>query len=332
MFEQSFLKEIGAIVHGDGHVGFADFDPAADPCPDSFITPVPGFSLLRISGKDAADFLHNQLTSDIKQLSDGTGGPSAWCNPKGRVITTFVVYRLGDAFYLLLPAILQERVTKRLQMFVLRADVAIMDFNAGCSLLGVRGRAGAIPEAELEFSIHELNQRLHLFLPDKHGESRCLIVDQTEMLQDVWRELAQALPAVDSRCWDRLDMEAGLAWPNETTSEQFLPQELNLDGTGGVSFDKGCYPGQEVIARVHYRGQVKRRLYLARCEANSTPPPGATLRDKDGKNAGMLISAVPDAGKGHLCLAVVDTASLKAGGINIEASQTLDIDIKILDI
>jgi len=332
MFEQSFLKEIGATVHDDGHVSFAGFDPAADTCPDSFITLVPGFSLLRISGKDATEFLHNQLTSAISQMSDGAGGSTAWCNPKGRVITTSVIYHLGDAFFLLLPAVLQERVAKRLQMFVLRADVTITDFTAGRSLLGVRGRAGAIPEVEQEFSIHELNQRLHLFLPDKHGESRCLIVDQTTALQALWPELAQVTPPVDSRCWDRLDMEAGLPWLNEATSEQLMPQELNLDETGGLSFDKGCYPGQEIIARVRYRGQVKRRLYLARCEADTTPQYGATLRDTGGKNAGILINAVPDAGKGYLVQAVIDTASLNAGGIRIEESQTLDIEVKILDI
>ena len=199
MFEQSFLKEIGAAVHDDGHVGFAGFDPANHTCPGSFITPVPGFSLLRISGKDAAEFLHNQLTSDVGQLSDGAGGPSAWCNPKGRVITTFVIYRLGDAYFLLLPTVLLERVTKRLQLFVLRSDVTITDFTAGRSMLGVRGRAGAIPEVEHEFSIHELNECLHLFLPDRHGESRCLIVDQTDSLQTLWPELAPSMPPVDSR-------------------------------------------------------------------------------------------------------------------------------------
>jgi folate-binding protein YgfZ len=326
MFEQRFLKEIGAIVRDDGHVAFADFDPAADPCPGSFITPVPGFSLLQLSGGDAAEFLHNQLTSDIRRLSDGAGGPTAWCNPKGRVITTFVIYRLDDVFFLLLPAVLQERVTKRLQMFVLRSDVRITDFTAGRSLLGVRGRAGAIPDVEHEFSIHELNERLHLFLPDRLGESRCLIVDQTAALQALWPELASSIPPVDSRCWNRLDMESGLPWLAGTTSEQFLPQELNLDEIGVVSFDKGCYPGQEVIARVRYRGQVKRRLYLAHCEANGAPQPGANLRDTDGKNAGMIISAVPDAGKGYIIQAVVDTSSLEAGGISIENGPLLHIE------
>lgn len=325
MFEQRFLNKIGATVHADGHVGFADFDPGNHPCPDTFITPVPGFSLLKVSGGDATEFLYNQLTSDIKQSSDGAGGPSAWCNPKGRVITTFVIYRLGDTFYLLLPDILRERVAKRLQMFVLRADVQITDFMVERSMLGVRGRAGAIPDIEHEFSIHELNQRLHLFLPDRHGESRCLIVDQTAALQTLWTELARSMPPVDSRCWNRLDLEAGLPWLGDATTEQFLPQELNLDQTGGMSFDKGCYPGQEVIARVRYRGQVKRHLYQGHCKSDTIPEPGANLRDKENKNAGMLIGAVPTADKGYQCLAVIDTASLDAGVISIDENQTLDI-------
>ena len=323
MFEQSFLQSIGAIQHADGRVTFAN-TTAAD-CPDAFITLPAGLALLQVAGADAADFLHGQLSADIKALAANAGTPAAWCTPKGRVITTLVVYRHDAAFYLLLPAQLRERVQKRLQMFVLRANVQITDSMPGRTLLGVRGRGGAIPEVETDFSLHELNGRLHLFLPDRHGESRCLIVDETETLQGVWQDLSQAMPAVDSRCWERLDMDTGLAWLCEATSEEFLPQELNLDRNGGVSFDKGCYPGQEIIARIRYRGQVKRRLFLIHAMSHDTPQPGTAIRDNRGGNQGMIVRAAPGKDKSHIILGVLDCAFADTEADSIESFRILQI-------
>ncbi len=324
MFEQRFLDQQNAILDADGNIGFPGFDVTSDPCPDTFISIVPGFGLLRVSGTDAGEFLHAQLTCDVNRMADGTGSTAAWCNPKGRVITTFVIYRLADEFFLLLPAVLQETVVKRLRMFVLRAEVEITDVTADRSVLGVRGRTEPLPLSEHPFSIHNLNDRLHLFLPDHGGESRCLIVDDTEKLESVWQGLAGAMQPVDSRCWQRLDMEAGIPWLNESTTEQFLPQELNLEDTGGLSFNKGCYPGQEVVARVHYRGQVKRRLYHATAEADAAITAGTKVKDSDGKSVGLIVTSAPcDAGL--LALAVIDTGSAGSGALALEHGGNLHI-------
>lgn len=324
MFEQEFMKSHGLTMHED-HVGVHGSDAAAGALPETFITLVPGLSLLHIKGKDAGEFLHNQFTCDVNTLADGSGCPGAWCTPKGRAITTFLLYRSGAAFYLLLPAVLKERVVKRLRLYVLRADVTIEDLDAGRSILGARGRSGDIPENHREYSVHRLNDRLHLFLPDISA-SRCLIIDATPALQAVWEELSETMPPADSRCWARLDMESGIAWLNDATTEQFLPQELNLEDIGGLSFSKGCYPGQEIVARVHYRGQVKRRMLLARCETDSPPQPGTALRDDDGKNAGMLAGAVPTAAHDWLVQCVIDIAATDAGKINIENGPSLHIE------
>lgn len=328
MFEQRFLETIGATIHEDGHVAFAGFDPAADPCPASFITLLPGLSLLQISGGDAAEFLHNQFTCEVRALEDGGGCPGAWCSPKGRVITTFVLYRLGGEFFLLMPTVLLERVVKRLRMFVLRAEVKITDFTAERTVMGMRGGTHSLQENGGAYRINRLNERLQLFLPDAGG-SRCLIIDDSVVLQAVWLELAKSMTPVDSRCWDRLDMEAGIPWLNDAATEEFLPQELNLDQIGALSFDKGCYPGQEIIARVRYRGQVKRRLYSGRADNGAAASAGVRLRDHADKTTGMVIAAAPDTKDGIRVLAVIDTAGADAGKIQLADGSVLHIDLEI---
>lgn len=325
MFEPEFLQQQGAVTEAEGHIGFPGFDPARDACPDTFITLPVGLTLLHVSGSDAVSFLHNQLTCDVEGLADGSGSTGAWCNPKGRVITTFLIYRLGNEFYLLLPEALRERVVKRLRLFVLRADVQIAEYTEARSIMAARGKADPIPESELPFSIHSLNERLHLFLPDRSGESRCLIVDATPALQTVWSELARNMQPVDSRCWEQLDLAAALVWIDDSTTEQFLPQELSLEASGGLVFNKGCYPGQEVVARVHYRGQVKRRLYQAHIAADTVTAAGDKLKDADGRTVGTVVavSALP-AGERPL-LAVVDNAAAQGGVLHLEGGAAVSL-------
>jgi len=324
MFEQEFMKAHGLAVQDD-HVSVRGFKPTADTCPDTFIALITGFSLLHVTGGDAAGFLHNQFTCDVNALADGGGCPGAWCTPKGRVITTFLLYRDGGEFYLLLPAVLKERFVKRLRMYVLRADVNIVDMSEGYSIMGARGRSGAIPESDSEYSVHQLNNRLHLFLPDVSA-SRCLIIDETPALQSVWEELSQSMSPADSRCWDCLDMERGIAWLSDATSEQFLPQELNLEDIGGLSFTKGCYPGQEIVARVHYRGQAKRRMYGGHAETGTAACPGMKLVDDSGKTAGSIIRSVPASGNSVRILAVISIAATKSDAVQLEDGSSLQID------
>ncbi|MEX2523621.1 MAG: hypothetical protein WD750_01570 [Gammaproteobacteria bacterium] len=320
MFDQSFLKQQNAVIDDDGNIGFPGVDIGADACPETFITIVPGFCLLHVAGSDAVSFLHAQLTCDVENMADGAGSSAAWCNPKGRVIATFLLFRLDNEFFLLLPSVLKESVVKRLNMFVLRADVRITDFTEGRSLLGVRDQS----ENSNAFSITKLNERLHLFLPDT-GSERCLIIDENERLQKVWTELTETFRPVDSRCWALLDIKAGIPWLNHDTTEQFLPQELSLEESGGLSFSKGCYPGQEVVARVHYRGQVKRRLFHASADGNTGITPGLKIRDEAGKSTGTVVSATAMTNAGAVLLIVIETASAQAETLFLENGTSLKI-------
>ena len=207
---------------------------------------------IKVEGADAADFLHGQFTADLTGLAAGEVGVSAWCDPKGRVITTFMLARLHDAFWLLLPEDMQEAFIKRLNMFVLRARVGIA--AVGPEQVPSELRGSGLDEGDPETAL-----------------------------------LRQGIPLL-----------------HPATSGLFLPQELNLDKLNAVSFSKGCYPGQEIIARLRYRGAVKRRLCHALTDNPARLQPGAALQSEgEARNIGAVINSVITA-RGQELLAVLD--------------------------
>ncbi len=220
---------------------------------------------LRIDGADAAGFLHGQFTTDVTGLTPGNSGLSAWCDPKGRVIATFILARLEQAFWLLLPQALKETFAKRLKMYVLRADVNIVDASA-----------------------------------------------------ETLPELPVYIPAMNGGDWETTFIRQGIPWIFPATSGRFLPQELNLDHLDALSYTKGCYPGQEIIARLRYRGQVKRSLFHATTD-NSTPlAPGAALKlSGEEKNIGAVVnSAATD--KGQELLVVLERGRIETAQVLAE--------------
>lgn len=219
---------------------------------------------LRINGTDAAGFLHGQFTTDVTGLASGHSGLSAWCDPKGRVIVTFILARLEETFWLLLPQSLKDTILKRLKMYVLRADVKIAD-------------AGA--EAET--------------LP----------------------ELPAYVSATDGCDRETASIRQGIPWIYPATSGRFLPQELNLDHLDALSYTKGCYPGQEIIARLRYRGQVKRRLCHAATDNSTLLAPGAGLAlSGEEKNIGTVINSVIT-DKGQELLVILERDHIESGKV-----------------
>ena len=223
-----------------------------------FLTPI------KIEGADAAGFLHGQFTTDITGLASGRAGLSAWCDPKGRVIATFILARLDEAFWLLLPEILKDTFLKRLKMYVLRANVNIVDANT---------ETGNIPE------------------------------------------LPAYISAIDGCDWQTTFIRQGIPWLSPTTSGRFLPQELNLDHLDALSYTKGCYPGQEIIARLRYRGEVKRRLCHATTDNNTLLQPGSALAPEgEERNIGTVVNSAIT-GKGQELLIVLERPFIGAGRV-----------------
>ena len=269
-------------------------------------------ALIAVRGADAEAFLQGQLTSDVRAVTEDRAGPSAWCSPKGRVLSSFLVFRHDGAILLQLPASQLDATLKRMRMFVLRADAILEDVSDAWMRMGVVG-AQAVSCAE---------DRLG-GLPDEPGDvartrgitvirlaghrPRFELVAERETLMPLWESCRRVAGPGDARAWSRLDIEAGVASIEPSTSDAFVPQMINLDRIGGVSFTKGCYVGQEIVARTQHLGRIKRRMYRGHVSGARTLEPGDTLQaSASGATVkAEIVNAAPSPGGGFEVLAVM---------------------------
>jgi folate-binding protein YgfZ len=195
---------------------------------------------------------------------------------------------------MILPAELLAPVKKRLQMYVLRSDVSLTDSSDQYCLIGLSHPA---PQAGSLFST---SQQGIISVNFSAAQSRYLVIAETDKAIALWSEQVdhQGFWPESSDYWRYLDILAGIPWLTTATSEEFIPQMLNLDQLGGISFDKGCYTGQEIVARTHYLGKAKRALFLAECDTPSTPPPNSIIID-DSADAELAIGKVLQAERCH---------------------------------
>lgn len=265
--------------------------------------------VFQVSGNDAKDFLHGQLSSDLEALAEGQFQLSSWCNIKGRVIAILLLYRSHDCYYLLLEKELSERVIKRLQMFVLRADVTISPANDQLVRLGIKGKEVHESFQALQQAAGSTGTFFTLQLAD--ADPRSLVLCTVDHAISLWQQLAELATPVASRFWLEHDISSGIPWPGEAGSEEFLPQSINLDLLAGLSFNKGCYPGQEIISRMHFRGKLKQRMQLLSVDSDSLPASGTHIYTKESeKHCGTVVRACPVDKNSYLLLAILDIEKL----------------------
>ena len=244
------------------------------------ITQLTNRSLLNLSGGDAQSFLQGQFSNNIDALEGGAVQLNAYCQHQGKIIALLWVIKRDDDFYLSFPSDLAELVTKRLTMFKMMSDVTITDVTNEIIQLGVLegDRQGLSP--------FKLNDQQSVALVDKHE-----------------------FDLSDESNWEKACIENGMAEVYLNTSEQFVPQLLNLDiNEVGVSFTKGCYPGQEVVARLHYLGKSKRRMRVFTCDADVNIGDELVVAgSKSAKASGIVVRCVKLDSK-SLCLATVEVA------------------------
>jgi hypothetical protein len=242
------------------------------------------------SGVDAASFLQGQLTNDVAGLGSGSARLAGYCSAKGRLLATFVVWRSAEGDLLLAcSADLLAPTLKRLSMFVLRAKCRLTDASAELPLWGVVGVA-----AEGLLTDHALGQA---WRAAPFGEGRQLVrLPDARIEGCAFPRLLLAgagaepqAPLLDEAAWRWLEVHSGTARITAATTEQFVPQMVNLDLVGGVSFQKGCYPGQEVVARSQYRGTLKRRGYVVEADAALQPAQEVFDEADPTQPAGMVV-------------------------------------------
>jgi folate-binding protein YgfZ len=255
-----------------------------------FFASLADHGLIRASGEDAAPFLHNLLTNDVTHLPADGARHAALCTAKGRMIASFLVWREGPDYLLLLSADILPAILKKLSMYVLRSKVRLADITAERALLGTVGWPGG-PHAAMTTAPCEGGTAIRL------DANRCVLAVPMEKAATIQAGLGAA-GQLDG--WHLAEIEAGMPRIVAATQEAFTPQMVNyeLAAVGGVSFHKGCYPGQEIVARTQYLGKVKRRMYRVKIE--SAFPPGTDV-------------FTPEAGDQH-CGAVVLTAASPEGG------------------
>jgi folate-binding protein YgfZ len=272
---------------------------------------------LEVSGSDAASFLQGQFTSDVAALAPGALQLSAWCSPKGRVLATFTLRCLAaDRYELLLPRLLLAPIARRLAMFVLRSKVALRDASDATLRIGLGGPAAAQCLAAAGATVPALHRSVAIdggaiaALPG----ARFVAFVEPSMAPSLWDRL-HAARAAGFPCWRWLTIRAGVAEILPPTQDQFIPQMLNLDALGGVSFQKGCYSGQEIVARTQYLGRLKERLALAHSAA--VPSPGGRLfAPAFGDQAcGTVINASPAPGGGADLLFVAQIAAIEGADL-----------------
>lgn len=254
-------------------------------------TRLPFFSLIRVSGDDRAAFLHSQLSNDINNLQAGSACYATYNTPKGRVIANMLVLNRGSDLLLAVAADLAETVTKRLRMFVLRAKAVfdpLPDFAVAGELPGQAAPLAAEAPA-LSFAAEEQNGVWTITLPH---QGRLKIGAAADL---------PAYGAAAENAWNLHEIESGYPWISAATSESSVAQMLNQHTIGGVHFKKGCYPGQEIIARAQYRGQVKRGLAVL--TGSSLEAAGVAVHD-GGEEAGIIINSALTA-SGSISLAVI---------------------------
>lgn len=258
-------------------------------------------AVLTISGTDAAQFLQGQITCNVNDVTATHSSLGAMCNPKGRAITTFLLAKSGEDFLLILPSELLETVKKRLSMYILRSKVTLTDSSDSLCLLGFTE-----PSTDAFLATYQQDGSVRINM----GNRYLVIADENSA-----SELLAQREASDAAQWRTLDILAGIPWLTTATSEQFIPQMLNLDKLGGISLTKGCYTGQEIVARTHYLGKAKRALFVAECPS-ATPEANASIIDANGQIVGNVLLAHADKLLIVLQLAETDTTQLQLKDYN----------------
>lgn len=287
------------------------------------------YGVIEARGEDARKFLAGLFTGDVRPVSPEQGLFTAWCDAKGRAQASFWLLMRDDAFYLLLPREIVAPVLAGLKRYLLRVKATLADTSDSLSRLGLSGpglssRLALLLGAPPPLAVGEAKNFGGYSLLAVAGKPhpRWLVLGEPGALAGLWQGLKSTVSPVGREAWSLLDILAGIPLLVTETAGEFIPQMLNMEALGGLCFTKGCYPGQEVIARLHYRGQLKRQLYKAFLESERIPPPGARLhREGAAESVGTVVSAARHPEGPVALLSVIKIEETGQGAIRLDDSQ-----------
>jgi len=325
LIAQGAVYEHGAIQHfGDAQQALQATATTNTLCDLSHL------GLLALSGEDATAFLQGQVTNDVKALNGSNAHYSGYCTPKGRLLALFFAFSYNNTLYLQFNQTLLAPIMKRLKMYVMRSKVDIQDVSNQIVRLGINGpKAASIVEKVLSTTptvndtmtpISQGQQSIGTMvkLPSIAEHQRFELFIDAAHAQTTWDALKANCQLVGKPCWDWLDIQTGLPDIVEATQEQFVPQMLNLDCLHGINFKKGCYTGQEIVARTHYLGAIKRRTYLASITADHAPSAGDKVMDDNGSEVGQIVKVAPNLAGGFDALIEIRIEAQATGNIFLD--------------
>ncbi len=281
------------------------------PSMQNFYAPLDSFELLQISGEDSEKFLQGQLTCDLDNFASGSCQLGAACNNKGRVYANFRLLKLGDDFFLSMQPGVLEIAMQTLQKYIPFYKAQMHDASPRFKRFGLAGNQAA-----------ELLKNIVSGLPEKNCSANIngnIVINISDNLPryELWLDInssaeiqaqIETLPSREKTAWDILDLEAGILLIQDSDSCLYTPEELNLDLAGFISFNKGCYTGQEIVARMHFRGKANKRLFLATFETEH-PAENLTLYDNSGKALGTIFNLRLLNDDNHIGLIILKTST-----------------------
>ena len=320
---KNFLQSQGAHIENGVVQDFGD--PAAELAAaqnGTIIADLSQLGLVAFSGEETVAFLQGQLTNDVRQLQPDTAQWNGYCSPKGRLLGNFLMWRQGEDIVLQMSGDIRESVQKKLAMFIMRSKTKARDASdeqvrlviAGPqAIAGVKAAFGAVPAAPMQVVSTDSGHVIRV------GDNKLVLSVSPDSVERVWRALTPSATPVGSPVWDGLRLNAGIPMITAATQDQFVPQMVNLEVIGGVSFQKGCYTGQEIVARSQYLGKIKRRMFLVHVDSDAAPGEGLYSADVDGQAIGMVVNAAPASQGGTDLLAVVQVEIAKTSPLHLRA-------------
>lgn len=332
-----FLERQGARLDENGRVSAFEAQPQGDPL-KGFFAPLTDTGLIAATGEEAATFLHNQLTNDVERLGALEARLAGYCSPKGRLLATLLMWKRDDAIVLQLPRQIQAAVQKRLQMFILRSKAKLADITGEVALLGLGGEAAAetlkkwFPDLPASpFAKADSAHGSLIRLPDAFGAPRFQWNAPVALAEQAWPELAARLSPAGTGLWRLAEIHAGIPQVTQATQEQFVPQMVNYELIGGVNFKKGCYPGQEIVARSQYLGKLKRRMLLATVDDEHVAAGTEVFWSADPEQpCGMVVNAERNFHGGTDCLVETKLAATEEGSIHLASASGAVLKFKAL--
>ena len=320
-----FLSGEGATL-GDNTVSFGNEGAdAAVLNTGAAVVPLLHLGLLQTTGPDSAPYLHNLFSNDVNKLPPASAQWSSFNSPKGRMLASFLLWHEAEGHSLLMSADILPAMHKKLSMYILRSKVKLADVSTISALIGLAGKnaahcitaAGlALPDADMQETTAADSRVIRL------SAELFVIVAQTDAAPGLFAKLrAAGAQAAGTSAWALATVRAGLPLVTTPTQEEFVPQMLNYDLIGGISFQKGCYPGQEIVARTKYLGKLKKRMYRVALAAGSSPVAGADLYSPafGDQSAGKLVNVAKLSDGSFEALAVMQTSCAEAGEVHLGA-------------